>query len=301
MKGDNIMATHILPTQPSISHDPLGDMEGPELQLPKNQETELTELLSSHIQSQPVTPQKKRAYFWIKAKTGDEAFFGATEERDRKLNIKILKKCGYDVQVFRSNREFFDHIKQDPSKIDLLMISGHGLPHYLEDVRVKEGKVVSRNETLTSDERENGFSQVTSLLGEKSIVALDACLTGNKSADENLAKVISKTAPQAKVFASQYETRCEPGFMFDEDETGKPVVSSIMYQAAERNLIPSMPVVYQDGEELTKQEAVPFQYPQRQTQRMNPYVKGGVILGTLMTVIAVGAWLFSRYQGQATI
>ena len=279
--------------------DLMGDLEEPTLQLPKDQLSEHGQLLAGGMQIEPSVPTpKKRAYFWLKAKPGDEAFRSKSMSSDRERNMALLSRVGYEVTIFKTNRSFFEHIEKDPSMIDMLVVSGHGHPYLLEDLKMRGEDIVSTDVDLTEDERENGFKKLQLLLNKDSLVVFDACLTGNKTVKTNLAMVASKILPQTRVFASQHVTTYEPGYMFKEGEKGEAVIDTIMYGHSEGGapIKPVIPTIYQDGVETTKQDAVPIppELFAKKPSKYKPYLMGAAaLIGTIAT-IGFGMWYFSN-------
>jgi len=285
--------------------DLMGDLEEPALQLPKDQLSEHGQLLAEGMQIQPSIPTpKKRAYFWLKAKPGDEAFRTKSMNSDRKMNMDLLRRVGYEVTIFKTNRAFFDHIEKDPSMIDLFVVSGHGHPYLLEDLKIRGEDIISTDLDLTEDERENGFKKLQPLLNKDSFVVFDACLTGNKSVKANLAMVASKILPQSRVFASQHVTTYEPGYMFKEGEKGEAVIDTIMFGHSEGNnpMKPVIPTIYQDGVETTDQDAVPIppELIAKKPSRYKPYMIGAAVVISTIGAIGFGMWYFSNAP-EATI
>lgn len=281
--------------------DLMSDTEELDLQLPNNQLSEHGQLLAEGMQIQPSIPTpKKRAYFWLKAKPGDEAFRTEKMNSDREMNMEILRSVGYEVTIFKTNRAFFDHIEKDPSMIDLLVVSGHGHPYLLEDLKIRAEDIISTDLDLTEDERENGFKKLQPLLNKDSLVVFDACLTGNKSVKTNLAMVASKILPQSRVFASQHVTTYEPGYMFKAGEKDEPVIDTIMYGHSEGNdpINPVIPTIYQDGVETTKQDAVPIppELIAKKPSKYKPYLVGAAIVMGVAAVVGFGMWYFSNAQ-----
>ena len=202
------------------SADLLSDLcdEG-EITLPTGDLSERTEELAGGIISEPSSPSPtKRVYFWVKAQEGDEAFRGEEMDSDREMSISMFRKIGYEVVVFKSNRAFFDHIKTDPSKVDLLVISDHGTPYRVGDLWVKGETIISTDMDLSKEERESGFQSLKAIMNEDSILLFDACLAGNKTIERNIAKVASEILPQTTVYGSQHVTEYEPCYMFMADK-----------------------------------------------------------------------------------
>ncbi len=281
--------------------DPMGDQQEREIQQPQQELSEHAQTLADGIQGQPeaATGTKKRAYFWIKAKDGDEAFHSEKMTREREFNMEILQRVGYEVVAFRTNRAFLDHIKADPSKVDLLVISDHGTPYQIGDLWVRGENIICKDQGLTEEERTNGFQSLRSIMNEDSILLFDACLTGNKTIERNIAKVASEVLPQTTVYASQHVTECEPGFIFKGDKDDKPVIDTIVYgNSKEGDTMTSIvdPTIYRGGKEMTGQapiEIPPELFARRRSNGCNPYVVGAVVAGTIAAAIGIGLWYYN--------
>ncbi|MCP5504932.1 MAG: hypothetical protein H7A41_07255 [Chlamydiales bacterium] len=300
------MATISTSTDLSLvsGYDPMGDLPVAEIQQPQEKLSEQAQTLADGILGQPAStaPDKKRVYFWVKAKEGDEAFRTKDMDRDREMSIDMFKMLGYEVVVFKTNRAFFDHIKRDPSKVDLLVISDHGTPYRIGDLRVRGENIISTDQELSEEEREHGFQRLSSIMKEGSIVLLDGCLTGNKTVERNIAKVASEIIPQTTVYASQHVTEYEPGYFFEEGKDGKPVITNIYYGNrgdTETMVKPVDATVYRKGVELTGQDPVeipPELFARRRSSGYNPYVIGALVVGAIATAVGIGAWWFNKSQ-----
>ena len=291
--------------QSSSSHshlDPLlGDLDDIQVEQPEIKQSEHDRRLAEMIQEQPsaASSAKKRAYFWVKAKEGDEAFRAGKMDEDRKMNMDILRRQGYEVTVFKSNRAFFEHIQKDPSKVDLLVISDHGSPRQIGDLRVEEDNIVCTDSNLDELQQKSVFQTIGSVLKDDSILLFDACLAGNKTVENNIARIASRIIPQTRVYASQHETVYEPGFKFTVDEKEHVVIDTIEYGNYSSNVLDlAEPAIYRRGEELTKQEAVPL--PAELVARRRRTCSGWKpwIIGAIVTVaaaaIGVGAWYWNK-------
>lgn len=277
----------------------LGDLDDVKIQQPEIKQSEHDQLLAGMIHEQPssASSAKKRAYFWVKAKEGDEAFRSGKMDEDREMNMDILRRQGYEVTLFKSNRAFLEHIQKDPSKVDLLVISDHGTPSRIGDLRVRGDNIVCTDPDLGELEQESVFQTIGSVLNDDSILLFDACLTGNKTVENNIARVASKIIPQTKVYASQHTTVYEPGFMFKENEKKDVVIDTILYGNDEGALGLVYPTVYQDGVETTGQApaAIPKELfaPRRTSSGWKPYIIGGIMV-VAAAIIGGGAWYLSR-------
>ncbi|MCP5504933.1 MAG: hypothetical protein H7A41_07260 [Chlamydiales bacterium] len=276
--------------------DPMGDLDEVQIDEQQGEFSEHAHLLAEGIHAQasaPAPTSKKRAYFWVKAKEGDKAFRTEKMDSDRSRNMEILRKQGYEVVIFKTNREFFDHIAVDREPVDLLVISDHGTPHSVGDLRIQGDRIVSKDSTLTRKERQEGFESLRPLLKEGSILLFDACLAGNKTFENNIASVASRIIPQAKVFAAQHSTTYEPGFMYAEDAEKGVVIDSIYYghKQGRKPVEIVHATVYQNGVELTGQEAVPCSFIYRIRKA---HVIGALAIGAVATAIGVGAWWYSQ-------
>jgi hypothetical protein len=222
-------------------------------------------------------------------------------DRDREMNMEILRRQGYEVTLFKSNRAFFDHIKQDPSRVDLLVIADHGNPTRVGDLRVKDESIVSHDSNLTEEERVNGFQNLRPILNKDSILLFHACLAGNKTVENNIARVASRILPQTDVYACQYLTLYEPGFEYKLDEDKGVVIDTINYGFAgtqgEDALGLVKPAIYRNGEELTGQPAAALPPPRsnpRRFSRCNPYVVGALAVAAIAAIVGIGAWYYSK-------
>ncbi|QVL57513.1 MAG: caspase family protein [Simkaniaceae bacterium] len=220
----------------------------------------------------------------------------------RERNMQILKANGYEVTLFKTNREFLDHIKTDPSQVDLLVISGHGSPNRIEDLKVQDGEIISTDPTLCEEEQQTAFSSLRPILKDDSIVFFDACLTGNKTVERNIAMVASRVLPQSTIYASQHVTNFEPGFILKQDEQNKDwgVVSEIYfgYYPDGKGPIETVdPTVYRSGVETTNQEAVPIPPVQSRARRSSgwkPYVIGAMAVAAVAAAVGFGSWWYSK-------
>ena len=274
--------------------DPMQDLEEVQIQEQQGEFSEHAQLLAEGIQKQASAPApQKRAYFWVKAKEGDRAFRTDKMDSDRGRNMEILRSLGYEVVIFKTNREFFDHIALDKEPVDLLVIADHGTPHSVGDLCTQSERIVSKDSSLTSEEREEGFKSLRPLLKEGSILLFDACLAGNKTIENNIARVASRIIPQTKVYAAQHSTTYEPGFLYAEDAEKGVVIDNIQYGHKQgRNPVELVDAtVYQNGVELTGQDTVPCSFIYRVRKA---HVVGALAIGALVTAIGVGAWLYSR-------
>lgn len=290
-------------TDQPASTDLLGDiLDEAKIDLPDVDLSDRAEALANEVLSQPPVPApKKRAYFWLKAPEGDEAFRADEMNAARKKNMEILKANGYEVVLFKTNREFLEHIKKDSSEIDLLVVSGHGSPYRIEDLAIRGDEITSTDPNLSEEEQQEVFSNLSTILKKDSIVFFDACLAGNKSVERNIAMVASKILPQSTVFASQHVTNFEPGFVLKEDEQNKDwgSVSEIYFgHYAEDNAPISTvePTVYKGGVETTNQEAVPI--PRELTARRSglrkPYIIGAMVVAAVAAAVGIGSWWYSK-------
>ncbi|QVL57512.1 MAG: hypothetical protein KFB93_00090 [Simkaniaceae bacterium] len=282
------------------SIDLLSDLhdEG-EITLPGSDLSERAEELAGGILGEPLTPPPtKRAYFWVKAKDGDEAFRSKDMDSDREANIKMLKMQGYEVTLFKGNRAFFDHIKTDPSQVDLLVISDHGTPYQVGDLWVRGENIISKGTDLSEEEQTNGFKSLRSIMKKDSILLFDACLAGNKTIEKNIARAASRILPQTRVYASQHETEYEPRIFYKMDDEKGVVIDTIMYSFREEDSAtftkPVMPTIYYDGVETTNQDPVtirPELFAKRKPKGYNPYAVGAVVL-TIAATIGISASYF---------
>lgn len=285
--------------------DPMGDLDQLEIQHPQDALSEHGEMLAAGIHQQPsVATPKKRAYFVVTAKEGDLALRTPDRDSDREINMDILRRQGYEVTLFKTSRAFFDHIAADKSPVDLLVIADHGNARRVGDLRVQEGTIVSTDPNLTDEERATGFQNLSTLMNKDSILLFHACLAGNKTVENNIARVASRIIPQADIYACQYVTLYEPGFQYKLDDKKGVVIDTINYGYAGDEVDDALglvaPAIYRNGEELTGQEPVPLPLPpSTSTRSYKSYRVGAVAFAVLATIVGIGMNYF-RQQGAAS-
>lgn len=278
------------------TYDPMGDLDELEIQQQESTLSEHGEMLAKGIQEQSIsTTPKKRAYFVVTAKEGDPALRTPERDQDREMNMEILRKNGYEVTLFKTNRAFFDHIQADHSPIDLLIIADHGSPIKVGKLKVEGESIVIHDETLTQEERTKGFQLISSLMNKDSILLFHACLAGNKTIENNIARVASRITPETDIYACQYVTLYEPGFQYKLDDEKGVVIDTINYGYAGQKGMDMLelvsPAIYRNGKELTRQAPVPLPPPSRRP--LNLYKVGSVAFTMLATIVSAGIWYYN--------
>ncbi|MCB1109855.1 MAG: hypothetical protein KDK64_02650 [Chlamydiia bacterium] len=217
--------------------------------------------------SEAETPPQKVALIWLKARgENDPALSSEERNEDRKMNMEILGNQGYDVRFISSGREYFDtldQLKKSGGKVAEVTFSQHGNPTTCGDFRVRDGRIISIDPTLTPEEQADPFGALEEVLDDDSVIVFNSCLTGNKSVENNIGKVASETFTRSRVFAPQHEIVYDPMYLFDADvKRGGAVVNGVqfMYYNSEEDdrIDPHTPPVYVNGKDTTGQDPVPY-------------------------------------------
>ncbi|MCP5504288.1 MAG: hypothetical protein H7A41_03955 [Chlamydiales bacterium] len=229
------------------------------------------------------TQEEKVAYIWLKVSPDDKAFRGPSNDESREMTIEYLEKNHYKVTLFQ-DEEFLPHIMSDSTPIDLLIISGHGSPQTLQGLRIQRDKIMQTSCFFFSPQRFELMDRLSFIMKKKSVIVLDACLTGNKSVEGNFSHVFSKSIPQATVYSSQDRTRKEPYIRLD----AEGIVEQVIYMSGKYG-DPKSSVVYRNGKEITDQ--APLCYQARNRGYL-PYVSQ-MIYGTVEYVTLATSDYFS--------
>ncbi|QVL57516.1 MAG: hypothetical protein KFB93_00110 [Simkaniaceae bacterium] len=270
--------------------DPMDDLDDEGFESQDIALTERASLISNGLKSSSgvETPPKKVAIIWLKARgENDPALSSEERNKDRAMNMEVLGRIGYDVRFVSSGREYFDtlhQIKERGETVSEVTFSQHGSPTSCGDFKVRDGKIISVDPTLTPEEQANPFGPLNEVLDEDAVVVFNSCSTGNKSVEDNIGKVASETLTRSKVFAPQHKIIYDPMYMVEEDfKRGGAVVSSVqfMYINSEEDdrFDPHQPPVYVGGKETTGQAPIPY------AVRSN----GGWGVSSLVNSVAAGA------------
>ena len=264
---DSITGSHSSAYQESFM-DPMDDIKDEEFESQDATLSEHARILAEGLDGpqEPKSPTTKVAIIWLKARgEKDPALSSKERNEDRKLNMGILGNQGYDVRFVSSGREYFDtlaKVKERGEKVSEVTFSQHGNPTSCGDFKVRDGRIISVDTTLTPEEQANPLGPLNEVLDEDAVVVFNSCSTGNKSVEDNIGKVASEALPRSKVLAPQHKIVYDPMYLFEEDsKRGGAVVESVqfMYINEEEDRIdPHLPPVYVAGKETTEQEAIPY-------------------------------------------
>lgn len=244
--------------------------------------------------------KKFQAVLWFQFKKGDSAF----DTNLRPVFQDYLERIGYVVHTFFSSDQLAEWLTKTQPNIDLLMVSSHGSPHVIEELRVFGDTVITNskwnmipifflNRGFLSDSHAKIFNYLINSLKNEFSLVLDGCLTGNKNFEDNFAKTLSKVVRNANVYAAQSVTTSEPAFVFDEDfhTTGK--ISNILFQ--QKDYVLEDAVIYKNGEEKTNLpvgKQYRFAHPRLERLGFFKRSSSGVHLGKYLALIAFALLLY---------